>query len=814
MEENLRSVKCEFKQLLSLLLLKDDGKKELYYENSDPFYRIFNQYKDIETFISKEKDKINTIKHLYFGKDIIHKILYEFDKNIKITYEDEKQKSLAFNFYLNLLINDNTEITNYTYSFDYINKLNDEQKKIKEKYKLILNAKIILDLINNFKNTDEYNEDEHEELLENIEIENKKLLNINIIFDETKNLNDIYTEIIVGLIKNRKFEDYEYTLNILNQLDLNQIDLTDEMFQELYNFFQSNERIINDYMIINENDLYDEKKLNFNYILFKYILKSSKYIYQFPFLLKTRKNIINLLKKHIILFEIENNIIRNEGKLYSILKFIVDSDYYIKKYIDENYYKINKDNQNNKNNQLTEIIEYYDYEFESKKNNINYIEYMIINNYEKHVNDYDMNERFSIKDYISICDNNKKEKTEEKLAKVINKWKDFGKRIKNNNRKNLRKYSKIKIIQYLLVKTFNEEQKKNLINNNIKFILNRNNKNKIYYEKIYIDKEIDDFLKKIILYYIDNIISNEKNENKEKKGKTKTFLDIIYTICEFANSLREQLSIIMHNVYIFFDPYKESYLYLKEINDNKIDLNESKNSTKISEKSYQEIEYKKINLNNITLMKKMINNKNNKAYIYLLRNNNVLLHYENNNLIIMNGLYNIFIYDINENREKDELKSIQENITDNNNDKFKLNCFCSLTKIQNEKNENISLCLLGGSENGLGKIKLYSYYNKTYKYIQDIIIKNNNDIYTIQPINHLEVIENYNNIDDIPLENITEKNNKKFKIPPIKPLEIYEKKDNNYAIGYTELAKDIKKNYYLFVQYNNERVEVFDLNIL
>ena len=76
----------------------------------------------------------------------------------------------------------------------------------------------------------------------------------------------------------------------------------------------------------------------------------------------------------------------------------------------------------------------------------------------------------------------------------------------------------------------------------------------------------------------------------------------------------------------------------------------------------------------------------------------------------------------------------------------------------------------------------------------------------------MEVIENYNNKDNIPCINETEEKNKIMY--NIKLLEINETSDKNYAIRQNELAKNIKQNYYLFVQYINKRVEIFELNIL
>ncbi len=64
-------------------------------------------------------------------------------------------------FYLNLLINDNKAIVNYSYSIDLINEITNLQKKISDTiYKKIIISKIIIDLIYNYKQSDNYKEEE------------------------------------------------------------------------------------------------------------------------------------------------------------------------------------------------------------------------------------------------------------------------------------------------------------------------------------------------------------------------------------------------------------------------------------------------------------------------------------------------------------------------------------------------------------------------------------------------------------------------------------------------------------------------------
>ena len=99
-----------------------------------------------------------TIKFLYNNKEYIHKRLYEDQENISIeTYDcfkNEKNK-LSYLFYLNLLIAEDSQSINYIFSFDFINNIFNIFKNLKEeKYKIILLAKIIIELINNLENED------------------------------------------------------------------------------------------------------------------------------------------------------------------------------------------------------------------------------------------------------------------------------------------------------------------------------------------------------------------------------------------------------------------------------------------------------------------------------------------------------------------------------------------------------------------------------------------------------------------------------------------------------------------------------------
>ena len=75
-----------------------------------------------------------------------------------------------------------------------------------------------------------------------------------------------------NIINNKK------NYNIINQLELENINITKIMFDELSQILNSNKSYINEYIILKEKDLYNEKKINFYFILLKYILKNSIYI--------------------------------------------------------------------------------------------------------------------------------------------------------------------------------------------------------------------------------------------------------------------------------------------------------------------------------------------------------------------------------------------------------------------------------------------------------------------------------------------------------------------------------------------------------
>ena len=556
---------------LSLYCIKNKSS----YNNNDPIPKLLNTFNDLKIILKEKDNSLKIYKFFCFYKDIIHKILYN-DEEIIIIIQDEQKKSLAFNFYLNLLINYNPEVINYSFSFEYINYINEETKNIKDKFKLVLLAKCILSLITNYKGLEDY-DDENQQELERIESENKKIIydnlgvfkKIGLNLDEKKiesiKIDELYMKIIKQLIINRKFEDYEYTYNIFNQIEIININLIKEMIDELFEILNEKEEYISDYLILNQEDLFNEKKMNFYFFLLKYILKTPFYIYQFPFLLKTKKNILEQFKLNKLNSRKINR--NNNDKLNYIIGVILDSDFYETKYIN---------NQNNIKEILKEIKRYYEeFSFKSKKEDIINIEEIIKNNnynydnnneFEKYLKDYElaikMNLRAPIINYLYIKKNKSDIKDEEKFKNEVTSWENMEKMImEHKSKKKMYKINKMLLFNY-----FNEEKNKNIIN------------------KIFNKDDIDFFIKEVSESLnkgkkMKNIKEdNNKNIINEKDNKKENDKNIINKklIDNIQNKkIEENINILEKN---------------KNNNQNNISHEESK-STAISFKYYSNINY-------------------------------------------------------------------------------------------------------------------------------------------------------------------------------------------------------------------------------
>ena len=300
----------------------------------DNFYKELHLIDNIE-LIKKISNKPNFPKIFFFDKKIIHEILYKFDEIIELNINLIKEANLSFYYYLVSLIRMDPYTINYKYNFDCIQKIVNqklkEQNQGNKNINVIIKAKENLDLLENFKGF-------YEGKLDKIVKDNESLISSNIQclteinpymtenYIKNKNINEIYAEIIISLIKNDKLSDFKYASDIMDKMEMENIDINKFMYEKLESTINSDE-IYNKYGVENLGDLNNFQKINFHYILLKKIFKNSIYIYQINFLLKTRNKIIKILKQENIIFNI--NIYNDE---------IIRMGFIIKKYCDSDYY--------------------------------------------------------------------------------------------------------------------------------------------------------------------------------------------------------------------------------------------------------------------------------------------------------------------------------------------------------------------------------------------------------------------------------------------------------------------------------------------
>ena len=274
--------------------------------DNDPIYNLLFTLNDVKEISNNLKgDENDFFLFLYFNKNKFHQILY--DENELYSIDENINKNYSTLFYIALLLVDVPETINYTFSFDFIKLINENFKGIKSRNKIkgIMIAKIILILIHNFKGEDEYDDSKYGERIAQIKEENEMYIKNEIEYFNSKvdlnytneniignNIDFIYNEIISNLIRNKKFNDYNLCSDIMKQLELANINITNVIFKGLFEALNQEK----EYQINNLEDFENETTINFYNILLKYIFKDSFYIYQIDFLYDNIKNFIDLLK--------------------------------------------------------------------------------------------------------------------------------------------------------------------------------------------------------------------------------------------------------------------------------------------------------------------------------------------------------------------------------------------------------------------------------------------------------------------------------------------------------------------------------------
>ena len=305
--------------------------------NKDPIFQLL-EFEKIKNFCGKP----NFLIFFYFNKERIHSMLEERDEVINIdSIKNEGNYYFISHLYFDLLIEDNKDMINYSYPFELIKVIYDIQTKQEKKYiiKKIILSKIIITLIANYEQI-EHNEDLNED---NKLILQYKKYNNDIINDNenllkeyklnkedilSKKIDEIYLSIIKQLIIEDQLNESEKTKQIIKYLDLENFIITKTIFDELRIILNAKENYIKKYIINGFEDIFNEEIITFYYVLFKYILKNPLYVYQIPFLLKTRNNILKYINKNIdkLKTNLENN--SNKDKIKDVLNYFIEFEYY------------------------------------------------------------------------------------------------------------------------------------------------------------------------------------------------------------------------------------------------------------------------------------------------------------------------------------------------------------------------------------------------------------------------------------------------------------------------------------------------------
>lgn len=235
------------KILLSDFKMPNKKEIELILKFIIPLYKKDINIDNIKTIYNYPNN--STFKYLYYIHNDFHKLLYEKDLIIDIV-SNGNQINLPPNFYFNLLINVQKYSTiNYKFELNYITELYEHLKKYMNGVNSIkqgIISKFIIDLIHNYKDTDNYDENKEYEILNNIENEMINIIYNVDIFNQISysgnnildiKIDELYAEIIILLIKEKKLENFSYVYNIIRQLELKQINITNVSLNRILSFY-------------------------------------------------------------------------------------------------------------------------------------------------------------------------------------------------------------------------------------------------------------------------------------------------------------------------------------------------------------------------------------------------------------------------------------------------------------------------------------------------------------------------------------------------------------------------------------------------
>ena len=297
-------------------------------------YELVTNYSEIGLLLEQKNGQF--LKLFYFNRENINEVLYEANEIISI--DINQTKKLSDLFYLDLLIKENENVVNYIFPKETFISLSDELLSIKRSPKKIILAKIIYDLIESFEGFGNYDEKFNESKLINLrnlclkeikdEIENDKIIWNDVDIDNIliMSIDELYAKIIIK-VYHTDFFSYENALNILDDLELEAININENIYKKLIKFLNNDQ---NNKIIETIEDFVNEQKINYYYMLLKYIFKTPLYIYQSTFLLKARQILISIIHNNLYTFIslISELTTDNKEKLDFIIKVLSDSDYY------------------------------------------------------------------------------------------------------------------------------------------------------------------------------------------------------------------------------------------------------------------------------------------------------------------------------------------------------------------------------------------------------------------------------------------------------------------------------------------------------
>jgi hypothetical protein len=471
---------CPKGQLL-LLLSNQQGE----FLSNDKEFKTIQNYEELMKIIQEinEDPNENIFKFIFSFRSLIHEcILYNEEQTIKIDNFKLKNEFDEY-YYLSELIKDNEEIVNYEYDFEFIKKYYELLKLIKikkgNKLQKIVSYKILYELINNFCGNENYDEDINGEDIEKYKIEIDEIISQNIdVFKElnlesiyvnedsikSAKLENIYCDIINSLIKQNRFGDYDYIYSLCcNEMDLDNIRIGKAIIPSLQQTLNKSNDYMKAYIIQSKEDLYNELRINFYYILLKYVLKDQIFIYHNDFLIETRNIILNMIKLHKISY---NNL---KKEILERLKYVLEAFAGSKHYFEDSE-EIKKEIL-----KLKEILNYYQfYFFESKKEDIELLEKNIELGekfeYEKYLTDLEksknMNDRYPIIKFIFEKNSKGNEMTEKELQKTLKSFESNERPIKDGKKSKISRQIKKPMVEYfnikenekILLKIFTQEQ--------------------------------------------------------------------------------------------------------------------------------------------------------------------------------------------------------------------------------------------------------------------------------------------------------------------------------------------------------------------